>query len=120
MSSLAAGSSYLLAAVLAGDAIMSIKPPKFISKCLTGVGYPRDWWWTLIRVKSIATIGLIYGAAVANPSITTTVSAGVVSYFIFAAAAHIRARFTGTEFWINCLGMLGLSTAVTVVNAISM
>lgn len=42
MNSLATRGNYLLASVLAGDALMSIKPPKFISRCLNGVNFPKD------------------------------------------------------------------------------
>jgi hypothetical protein len=34
---------------------------------------------------------------------------------VSAAAAHIRARFLGQAFWLNCLGMLVLSLAVLVI-----
>lgn len=32
----------ILALVLLGDAIMSLRPPAFIRDCLDGVGFPRD------------------------------------------------------------------------------
>ncbi|QHO91200.1 hypothetical protein CWT12_07530 [Actinomyces sp. 432] len=35
----------LLAVVLLGDAILSLRPPAFIHASLTGVGFPRQWWW---------------------------------------------------------------------------
>ena len=37
---------------------------------------------------------------------------GVIAYFCAAATAHIRAKFLGSEFWANCLGMLALSLVV--------
>lgn len=120
MSSLAAGSTYVLAAVLAGDALMSIKPPKFISRCLSGVNFPKDWWWTLIGIKSLASVGLVTGTVSNNASITTTVSVGVFAYFIFAIISHIKANFLGQEFWINCLGMTALSAIVLFLNGASM
>lgn len=102
----------LLAAVLLIDAIASIKPPKFISDCLTGVGFPREWWWTLIAIKLLAVTGLIIGMWV--PGVGLAATYGVFAYFICAAAAHLRARFTGVSFWMNCLGMLALSLLVLV------
>lgn len=102
----------ILAAALLFDAIASIRPPKFIRDCLDGVAFPRDWWWALIVIKTLATAGLIVGIWV--PGVAFAANAGVVVYFISAAAAHIRARFTGQSFWVNCLGMLALSVAVLV------
>ena len=113
MSSLAVGGSYLLAAVLAGDALMSIKPPKFISQCLSGVNFPKDWWWALIVIKCLAAAGLIAGLWF--PGVGIAAMVGVIAYFCAAAAAHVRAHFLGSEFWINCLGMLALSTGVLIL-----
>lgn len=120
MSSLAVGGNYLLAAVLAGDALMSIKPPKFISRCLSGVNFPKDWWWALIGIKALAAAGLTVGAAIGDASVTTTVSVGVLGYFIFAIIAHIKAGFLKQEFWINCLGMTALSAVVLALNVAAM
>lgn len=120
MSSLAVVSSFILAVVLAGDALMSIKPPKFISRCLNGVNFPQDWWWALIGIKILAAVGLVVGAASHNASITTTVSVVVLSYFVFAIIAHVKANFLGQEFWVNCLGMTVFSAIVLVLNAAAM
>lgn len=109
----------LLAAVLIGDAALSLRPPKFISSCLTGVAFPRDWWWTLIVIKLLAAAGLIVGLWV--PGVALTAHVGVIAYFCCAAAAHLRARFFGSAFWLNCLGMLALalgSTALAFAHAL--
>lgn len=100
----------VLALVLFGDAVMSLRPPKFIRDCLTGVDFPRDWWWTLIVIKLLAAAGLIAGMWI--PGIAMAANTGVIVYFACAAAAHVRARFMGQAFWLNCLGMLALSVAV--------
>lgn len=97
--------AYALAIVLAGDAVLSIKPPAFIRRCLTGVGFPENWWWSLIGVKLLAAAGLVAGAALRMPEFSAAAAIGVVVYFAFALISHIRARFVGTEFWVNCLGM---------------
>lgn len=102
----------LLALVLLADALMSIRPPAFIQGCLDGVGLPREWWWVLVVIKLLAAAGLLAGLHYAGLGLAATV--GVVAYFLCAVYAHLRARFVGTEFWLNCLGMLGLSTAVLV------
>ncbi len=92
---------------------MSVRPPMFIQRCLDGVGFPRDWWWTLIAIKLTATAGLLAGLK--YPGIGFATAVGVVAYFGCAAYAHYRARFLGSEFWINCLGMLTLSLAAALV-----
>lgn len=101
----------VLAGLLFLDAVMSMRPPKFIRDCLDGVRFPRDWWWTLIVIKLLATAGLITGIWV--PGIALAANVGVVAYFLCASAAHFRARFLGKEFWVNCLGFL--TTAVLVL-----
>src|SRR5690606_10427903 len=53
--------SVALAAILLGDALLSSRPPRFISDCLEGVGFPRDWWWALVAVKLLAVAGLLAG-----------------------------------------------------------
>ncbi|MEV0432335.1 DoxX family protein [Nocardia sp. NPDC050413] len=102
----------LLALALFSDALMSVRPPMFIQRCLDGVRFPRDWWWTLITIKLAATTGLLVGLKYPGAGFATAVA--VVAYFVCAAIAHYRARFLGSEFWINCLGMLALSVATAV------
>lgn len=100
----------VLATVMLADAAMSISPPRFISNCLDGVAFPRDWWWVLVVVKLMAAGGLAIGLFV--PGVGLAANAGVVCYFLAAVFAHVRARFLRHEFWLNCLGMLALSTLV--------
>lgn len=104
----------LLALVLFSDVAMSIRPFAFIRDCLDGVNFPRDWWWTLIVIKMLAVTGLVTGMWV--PGVAFAANVGVVVYFCCAAVAHIRADNLGQAFWINCLGMLGLSLAVLVLS----
>lgn len=100
----------LLAGVLLIDAALSIHPPRFIHDCLDGVRFPREWWWTLIVIKTLAATGLIAGIWI--PGIAFAANVGVIVYFVCASIAHVRARFIRQEFWINCLGMLALSIGV--------
>lgn len=103
-----------LAAVLLGDALMSVRPPAFIRDCLDGVRFPRDWWWILIVIKLVAVAGLLAGLR--YPGVGAAANAGVVAYFVCAAVAHVRAGFTGTTFRVNCLGMLAFSLAVLLLS----
>lgn len=107
----------ILALVLASDALMSIRPPAFIRQCLDGVRFPREWWWTLVVIKLLAAAGLVAGLRYAG--VGATVNAAVIAYFLCAAYAHYRARFMRQEFWVNCLGMLALSTGVLLVSFVA-
>ncbi|MCM2415168.1 MULTISPECIES: DoxX family protein [unclassified Streptomyces] len=100
----------LLAVILFSDAILSVRPPMFIQQCLDGVHFPREWWWTLVVIKLLAAAGLVAGLRYTGVGVTTNVA--VIAYFVCAACAHYRARYLKQEFWLNCLGMLALSTAV--------
>lgn len=106
----------VLAAVLLVDVLLSLRPAAFIARCLTGVNLPREWWWVLIYVKVVAIVGLIAGFWFAGVGIAANV--GVIAYFIAASIAHVKARFLGSEFWVNCLGMLTLSTATMVLTLV--
>lgn len=97
----------LLATVLLVDVALSIRPVRFIRDCLHSVRFPEEWWWALLVVKTLAAAGLIAGIWI--PGLAFAANSGVIAYFLCAAAAHIRARATGSAFWINCSGMLALS-----------
>jgi hypothetical protein len=104
----------VLAAVLLVDVALSVRPARFIARCLDGVNFPREWWWTLVVIKLLAVAGLATGFVV--PGVALASNVAVVVYFLAAAAAHIRARFLTSLFWLNCLGMLALSLVVLVVS----
>jgi hypothetical protein len=106
---------FALAALLGSDVLMSLRPPKFIRDCLDGVKLPRDWWWVLIVVKSLAIAGLLVGGIKHN-GIAYAANVGVIVYFLCAGYAHIRARFLKQEFWINCLGFLAVAIAAFVIS----
>lgn len=104
----------LLTAVLLVDVALSVRPVRFIRDCLLSVRFPEDWWWVLLVVKVLAAGGLIAGIWI--PGIAFAANSGVIAYFLCAAAAHIRAKATGSAFWINCLGMLALSCAILALS----
>ena len=58
-----------LAAILLGDALLSMRAPAFIRECLHGVRFPRDWWWTLIVIKMLAATGRSYRCQVVPRSV---------------------------------------------------
>ncbi|MFI7006178.1 DoxX family protein [Streptomyces sp. NPDC050145] len=104
----------VLAGVLAADALISVRPPAFVRACLSGVGFPEDWWWSLVAIKLLAAAGLIVGLS--YDGVGAAANAGVVCYFLAASYAHVRARFLRSEFWVNCLGMLALSLAALALS----
>lgn len=106
----------LLAAVLLIDIALSIRPVQFIRDCLHGVRFPEEWWWSLLVIKALAAAGLIAGIWI--PGLAFAANSGVIAYFLCAAIAHIRAKATGSAFWINCLGMLALSYATLALSLI--
>ncbi|MDO5619642.1 MAG: DoxX family protein [Kocuria sp.] len=65
-------------------------------------------------IKTTAAVGLLAGIWI--PGVAFAANTGVIIYFVSAAVAHFRARFTGQAFWMNCLGMLALSLAVQVLS----
>ena len=56
--------------------------------------------------------GLIAGFWI--PGVGLAAMAGLVVYFLTAAGAHLRAGYTGRDFWLNCLGMLALTVLVLI------
>lgn len=106
--------SVVLAAVLASDAVLSVRPPAFIRNCLNGVKFPQDWWWILVVIKALGAVGLVVGLK--HGGIGFAANVAVICYFLCASFAHYRARFLRQEFWLNCLGMLGFALVVLVVS----
>lgn len=104
----------ILALALLSDALMWIRPPAFIRDCFDGVKFPEDWWWTLVVIKLLATAGLLIGLKYGG--IGFAANAAVICYFLCAGYAHCRAHFLKQEFWVNCLGMLGLSIGVLAIS----
>lgn len=105
-----------LATVLLADVVLSIRPVSFIRDCLESVRFPEDWWWVLLVVKMLASAGLVAGIWI--PGVALAANLGVVVYFLCAAVAHIRAKATGLAFWLNCLGMLMLSSVILVLSIV--
>ena len=56
--------------------------------------------------------GLVAGFWI--PGIGLAAVTGLIVYFLTAAGAHLKAGYTGRDFWLNCLGMLVLNVAILV------
>jgi putative membrane protein len=97
----------ILAAALLTDAILMIRPPKFIRECLSGVNFPKEWAWCLIVIKFLGTAGLIAGIWL--PGVAFATSVAVVAYFLCGVAAHFKAHNARGQAFTTCLFMLALS-----------
>lgn len=98
-----------LAAFHVADAAMCVGPVPFVRRCLEDVRFPKEYWPVLAPLKAAAATGLLLGTRV--PRLGLVTNAAVVAYFVLAAGAHVRAGDLGRVFWLNCLGMLALSTS---------
>ena len=94
------------------DALLCIRPVRFVRDCLVGVGFPRRFWPVLTPLKLTAAAGLVIGIWFAPPALLT--SAALVCYFLVAIGAHIRARDFGRNLFVNATGMLILCTATLI------
>ena len=103
----------VLAAIQFGDALICVKPVKFVAECFDGVGWPRRYWPIMPVLKFLSTAGLIAGIWV--PFLATATSFGLVVYFVVAISMHVRARDYGRNLFLNATGMLTICVAVAVV-----
>jgi Na+-translocating ferredoxin:NAD+ oxidoreductase RnfD subunit len=100
-----------LALVTAVDAVLCIKPARFIAACLDDVGCPervRPW---LPPVKAAAATGLLTGLVV--PHLGPLTCAALVAYFAIAVTMHVRARDFGRNI-VNATGLGVVSGAVAI------
>lgn len=102
----------VMAVLLIGDVILSIKPADFIDECLTGVRFPEEYRWTLLVVKSLAGLGFLVGVWVPLIGIVTAVC--TVMYFLCGIIAHVRSGYLPNMAWYSCLTMFACA-AFTLV-----
>jgi hypothetical protein len=95
-----------LAVISFGDAILCIKPVKFVADCFEGMGWPRRYWPLMPPVKFAAAAGLIIGLWVPGLALITTVA--LVLYFVIAIIVHIRNRDFRRYLFINATSMLAI------------
>ncbi|MCT7659164.1 DoxX family protein [Mycobacterium deserti] len=100
----------VLAVIQFGDALMCLKPLRFIEECFTAVNWPRRFWWMMAPIKFAAALGLIAGLWI--PYLGALTCAALVAYFVCAIAAHILARDFGRNLFLNATGMLVICIAV--------
>ncbi|WP_203338687.1 DoxX family protein [Nocardioides limicola] len=104
----------VLAVIQLGDGVLCAKPAGFISRCLTDVRLPRQWWWVLPPIKFGAATGLVLGLWLPWLALGTTIA--LIVYFLLAITAHVRARDFGRMLFVNATGMLVLTVGTLVVS----
>lgn len=102
----------VLAAISLVDAVLCIKPVRFIAQCFEDVKWPKSRWWMMAPIKFAAVAGLILGIWIPGLAALTTVC--LVAYFVVAITMHIRARDFGRNLFVNAIGMLVLCVATGV------
>lgn len=100
----------VLAVIQAGDAVLCLRPVRFVAQCLEDVGFPRRYWRVLTPLKLAAAAGLVLGIWV--PPLAVLTAAALVAYFLVAIGMHIRARDLGRNLFLNATGMLAVCAAV--------
>ncbi|TWD82516.1 DoxX-like protein [Kribbella amoyensis] len=101
-----------LAVVQFTDALLCLKPVRFVQQCLLDVGFPRRLWWVLTPLKLAAAAGLVLGIWVTPLAVLTT--AALVAYFVVAIVMHLRAHDYSRNLFANATGMLALCVATFV------
>lgn len=102
----------VLAAISLADAVLCIKPVRFIAQCFEDVKWPKSRWWMMAPIKFAAAAGLILGIWIPGLAALTTVC--LVAYFVVAITMHIRARDFGRNLFVNAIGMLVLCVGTGV------
>ncbi|WP_244870840.1 DoxX family protein [Catellatospora sp. IY07-71] len=102
----------ILALIQLGDAVLCVRPVRFVAECLEGVRFPHRLWRLLPPLKLAAAAGLLAGIVV--PYLGVLTCAALVAYFLVAIFMHVRARDFGRHLFVNALGMLFLCVAVGV------
>lgn len=100
----------VLAVIQAGDAVLCLRPVRFIEQCLKDVRFPRRYWRVLTPLKLAAAAGLVLGVWV--PPLAVLTAAALVAYFLVAIGMHVRARDLGRNLFLNATGMLAVCAAV--------
>ncbi|MGB2920288.1 MAG: DoxX family protein [Mycobacterium sp.] len=103
----------LLAAIQFGDALLCLRPVRFIAECFEAVRWPRRLWWLMPVIKFAATAGLIAGLWI--PYLAALTCAALIGYFVAAVGMHVAARDLGRNLFVNATGMLAICIAVPLV-----
>jgi hypothetical protein len=64
--------------------------PKWLLANMARVGVPESWLTGLGLLKGVGAVGLLIGIAV--PFVGTAAALGLISFFVAAILAHLRAR----------------------------
>lgn len=90
------GPVLILAGLQGYDAVTSLIPVTYVKKCLDDVGLPEPIRWVIPVVKAASVAGLVGGLR--SPALGRATSIGLLSYFVLAVGAHVRARDFGRNF----------------------
>lgn len=96
----------MLAVIQLGDAVICIKPVRFVVECYRGVRWPTHLWWVMPPIKFAAALGLTTGIWV--PWLGLVSNIALIAYFLSAIAMHLWARDFGRNLFVNASGMLAL------------
>ncbi|MBF6341677.1 DoxX family protein [Nocardia abscessus] len=104
----------ILAFIQFGDALMCIKPAKFIAECFEDVQWPRRYWWMMSPIKFSAAAGLIGGLWI--PYLTALTCAALIAYFVIAIGMHVVAEDFGRNLFLNATIMLLICIGAAVLS----
>ena len=100
----------------ANAAVLNFTHNGSVAQVAARLRVPVSWMVRLGFLLGAGAIGLVAGFAA--PVVGTAAACGLVLYFVFAAAAHIRVRDTQLLNWINWSVFFSLAVAALVVGLV--
>jgi DoxX-like family len=94
-------------------AVLNLTHNKSVAETAERLRVPVSWQVPLGFLLAAGSLGLVAGFAI--PPLGTAAACGLVLYFLFAAAAHIRARDTRLLAWVNWAAFFTLAVAALAV-----
>jgi hypothetical protein len=85
-----------LAVVQAGDAVLCVKPVRFVGECLDDVEFPPRYRWIFPVIKFASALGLV--SVWRFPPLARFTALMLTIYFTLAVGAHVRVRDFGRNF----------------------
>ena len=103
----------LAAIACAYAAVLSISSHRSVTAVAERLNVPVSWMAPLGALLAAGSAGLMTGFAV--PVVGTGAACGLIVYFLFAAAFHIRAHDSRVLNWVNWAAFFALSAATLAV-----